>query len=339
MRLGLYGCGNRSRHLVKSVAGEVRVTACYDADPARAQQTAETHGGRAYDALDAFLEASEVDAFVVSLFPRHHAEAARRVAATGKSMYLEKPIGVSSAEAEAVVEAVREHKVVCHVGFLHRYVPVFERLTQMIDAGELGELLGVNIDWLTLAGAAVRGEVDNWRGDPATGGELVQHLGHTLDLLRVWGGDIERVCAMSHRALWPKSPSENQVSALMRYRECPAIVNVQQSLVSHHYMNKGRVEGSEATVEYEWWTESVIRVYRCDGETGPPGLREPSRVIGDLEPYAPGGATDGRMMRDFLAAARGERPVAVTAEDGLAALRLSEAIRRSADTGEPVMLD
>ncbi len=338
MKLGLYGCGNRTRKLVDSVRDKVEAAACFDVDADRARSAAEAYGGTAYTDLDAFLDDPNVEGFLISLFPKHHADALCRAAPLGKPVYLEKPIGTTVADARRVVQAVRAHGLVCHVGFLHRYVRVFRKVTEVLESGRLGEPLAFNVDWLVRAGPKVRGEVDDWRSDPATGGELVQHLGHTFDLLRLWGGDFSRVFAMAHRALWPDSPSENAVVATLAYRDRPALVSVRHCIFSGIYNHLGRIDGSEASLEYEWKDDSVVRLYRAD-RASPPGAREPFETIGGLGGYEAGGPVDREMMEAFLDAAAGRRDVAVTAEDGLAAVQVSEAIRTSAETGRVVELD
>jgi predicted dehydrogenase len=69
-----------------------------------------------------------------------HAELATRVLAAGKHCFVEKPLGRSEQEAEAVVEAARAAGRVLMVGHLLEYHPGVERLADLVRTGELGEL-------------------------------------------------------------------------------------------------------------------------------------------------------------------------------------------------------
>jgi predicted dehydrogenase len=67
-----------------------------------------------------------------------HAALARRVLEAGKDCFVEKPLGLSVAEAAAAVDAAREHDRVLMVGHLLEYHPGVVRLKELADSGELG---------------------------------------------------------------------------------------------------------------------------------------------------------------------------------------------------------
>ena len=90
--------------------------------------------------LDEVLADPAVDAVAVATPVPSHAELARRVLEAGKHCFVEKPLAQSVADAEAVLEAARASGRTLMVGHLLEYHPGLERLKQLVDDGELGEV-------------------------------------------------------------------------------------------------------------------------------------------------------------------------------------------------------
>jgi predicted dehydrogenase len=100
--------------------------------------------------LDELLADDALDAVVVATNVSTHAELARRVLAAGKHCFVEKPLAQSVEDAEAVVDAAREAGCVLMVGHLLEYHPGVERLKDLIDSGELGDVRYVYSERLNL---------------------------------------------------------------------------------------------------------------------------------------------------------------------------------------------
>ena len=81
-----------------------------------------------------------IDAIVMALPPQFHAEYAIAAVEAGKHVLVEKPIALTVADAERSVATAAAHKRVFMVGHVLRYHPAFEKLKELIDAGELGEV-------------------------------------------------------------------------------------------------------------------------------------------------------------------------------------------------------
>ena len=102
--------------------------------------------GRAFPAarttpsLDDLLRDGSLDAIALATPVSTHAELALRVLEAGKHCFVEKPLGQSVEEAERVVDAARDSGRVLMVGHLLEYHPGVERMNELIEAGELGEV-------------------------------------------------------------------------------------------------------------------------------------------------------------------------------------------------------
>jgi predicted dehydrogenase len=90
--------------------------------------------------FDDLLTDAGLDAIVLATPVPTHAELARRVLEAGKHCFVEKPLAQSVDEAELVVEAAQAAGRTLMVGHLLEYHPGVERLGDLIEAGELGQV-------------------------------------------------------------------------------------------------------------------------------------------------------------------------------------------------------
>ena len=97
-------------------------------------------GARATGSLDDLLGDPDLDAVAIATPVPSHADVALRVLAGGKHCFVEKPLAQSTEEAEAVVEAADHAGRTLMVGHLLEYHPGVERLKELVDSGELGDV-------------------------------------------------------------------------------------------------------------------------------------------------------------------------------------------------------
>jgi predicted dehydrogenase len=142
-RIGVVGLGywgpNLARNFDRLPGAELRWI-CDQSDEARERWSPAFPGTRASADLDELLEDPELDAVVVATHVPSHAAVATRVLAAGKHCFVEKPLAQSVSDAEQVVAAAREAGRVLMVGHLLEYHPGVEKLKEIADSGELGEI-------------------------------------------------------------------------------------------------------------------------------------------------------------------------------------------------------
>lgn len=90
--------------------------------------------------FDDLLEDPELDAVVIATTGPTHYELCKRALNAGKDVYVEKPFVLSVAEAEEIVALADKEERVLMVGHLLEYHPVVQKLKEMIDSGELGDV-------------------------------------------------------------------------------------------------------------------------------------------------------------------------------------------------------
>src|SRR5262249_7256946 len=115
---------------------------------------------------------------IVSVADRHldqHRDMVVACARAGASVFLEKPMARTLAEADEMVAACEKHHVKLAIAHQTRYSPRLKRVKELLASGRLGDLLEMH----------ARGKEDR-RG----GGEDLMVLGtHLMDLMRFLAGD------------------------------------------------------------------------------------------------------------------------------------------------------
>ena len=183
LRIGLIGCGRISQNVhLRSLARlpGVEVAALAESDPGRREEAA-CHAPKAAAFADYrdLLELPEVDAVVICLPNGLHAQAGITAMESGKHVYLEKPLATNVADGRRLVKAWRRTGMIGMVGFNYRFQPLYQRLKQQLQAGQLGELTGVSSVFSTAARP-----LPEWKLRRNSGGGVLLDLGsHHIDLI------------------------------------------------------------------------------------------------------------------------------------------------------------
>jgi predicted dehydrogenase len=150
-RLGVVGLGYWGPNLARNFdrLPEAELAWICDSSAASLERWAPSFpDARTSTDLDELLADDSLDAVAVATPVATHAELALRVLEAGKHCFVEKPLAQSSAEAEQVIEAAGDR--VLMVGHLLEYHPGIERLKELIDSGDLGDIRYVYSNRLNL---------------------------------------------------------------------------------------------------------------------------------------------------------------------------------------------
>jgi predicted dehydrogenase len=143
MRIGVVGLGywgpNLARNFDRLPDAEL-AWICDASEDARARWSREFPAARTSADLGELLDDASLDAVAIATHVPSHAELAERVLEAGKHCFVEKPLAQSVAEAERVADAAEQAGRVLMVGHLLEYHPGVERLKELVDSGELGEI-------------------------------------------------------------------------------------------------------------------------------------------------------------------------------------------------------
>ncbi len=113
---------------------------CDESEAVRAKAKSQFPAVRDSDSLDDLLNDPELDAVIVATHVPSHANLAVRVLEAGKHCFVEKPMAQSVVEAETVLAAAEASGRTLMVGHLLEYHPGLEKLKQIADSGDLGDI-------------------------------------------------------------------------------------------------------------------------------------------------------------------------------------------------------
>lgn len=159
------------------------------------------------------LADENVDAVLIATRHSSHARFAAQALRTGKTVYVEKPLGLDFEELRQLWQAVNEsHNARLMVGFNRRFSPLARELAGRFPSGAPAVL-----HYRVHAGQMERG---SWYLDPQEGSRFIGEAGHFFDLLSFLVG--ARPLAVSATALRPASPTADDldnVAATVQYEQ------------------------------------------------------------------------------------------------------------------------
>ncbi len=315
----------------------------------RARDAAERLGFEAaFDTVDALVADPDIDVVHICTPNTTHAAIARAALEAGKHVVCEKPLATSSADAAELVALAAERGLVAAVPFVYRFHPMAREARARVARGETGRLLSVHgaylQDWL-----AGRGD-DDWRVDASLGGpsRAFADIGsHLVDLTEFVSGDrIVRLSASTRtvydaRATNVDIDTEDLVAVVVELAS-GAVGTLLVSQVAPGRKNALSIElsGVDASVRFEQERPEQLWVGRTDASSVID--RDPARLAPDAARLAvvpaghPMGYQDAfnAFVADAYAAISGATPEGLPRfEDGLRAVRVTEAVLASAASG------
>jgi len=323
---GIIGLGRAADTLVApaiTADPNSRLVAVVSRDQARADAFAERHEASAAGTdYEAMLANPEVDVVAITSPNALHPEQAIAAAQAGKHVFSDKPLAPTSADAERVLGACASAGVRIGMDFQTRHHVCFQEARQIIERGEIGDIVSVQVD-------ASPGDVPlgGWRTDPELAGfGAVNNIAvHIYDLLRfLIGAEVVEVAAMFE--VGRKDALERLPFVLMRFSN-GALAFANGNQLTKHPLNDivihgstGRIDGRSITRPE---TEGTMRVLTSAGER-----------VGDYSSHD----AYMRTVRAFSDAVEAGREPNPSGLDGLRCVQLTDAIRRSAREGRIVGL-
>jgi len=325
LRFGVIGVGGRGICNARAVNAreDVELVGVCDINPERlkACDEAELAGQRFSDCGD--LLDCGLDAVCINTTNCVHAEQAIAAAERGCHVYCEKPIALTVEDAEAMVEACRGKAT--FVNFGRRRTAEHCLLHKLVGEGTWGKLLAVGAAHPKPSGLLCEGLGHKATRTPAVWGPILMHDGvHICDWLRFLGGEVESVYAQA-LSTGPDPTNEELISAVMTHAH--GVMGSLSYMAMPFLDRRAYVICEQASA----WP---------DRDTDGPcvTVARPREDLERIPAPAPKLGGDAAAIDQFIRAIReGVRPSA-TMEDGLAAQRIVDAVRRSAQTGAVVRL-
>lgn len=324
MNVAIIGCGLIGQKRAKALAG-CKLVACVDQVKERAETLAKQHPGCV--ALTDWREAvnrPDVDIVIISTLHSTLAEIGLGAVQAGKHILVEKPGGRRAAELEPALAAAKKTGSLMRVGFNHRYHRAFQKARELVDNGELGDLMFIRARY----GHGGRVGYDKeWRAQPelSGGGELIDQGVHLIDLARWFLGDFHEVDGSAHTFFWNMPVDDNGFLLLKTPKQQVAFLHASctewKNLFSFEiYGRTGKIDinglGGSYGVER-------IHFYKMAPEMGPPETFAWEYPMADNSWEVE--------FAEFLEDIRKQRQPAASLQDAHAALKIVEEIYRKSN--------
>jgi predicted dehydrogenase len=319
--VGIIGCGLIGNKRAKAMGTGGRLVACADIDASRAESLAKGSGAKVLPDWNDLVRLPQVDVVVVSTL--HDSLAAITLAAieAGKHVLVEKPAARSAAELAPVMAAADQKGVKVHVGFNHRYHRALRKAKEIVDAGELGELMFIRARY----GHGARVGYDKeWRANPALsgGGELIDQGPHLIDLSRWFLGDFTEVQGFAHTYYWDMPVDDNGFMILKTPSKQVAFLHASCTEWKNLFSMEIYGKGGKLDISGLGGSYGVERIthYKMLPEMGPPETMAWEYPMGD-DSWA-------LEMTEFYEDIRLERAPAAGLHDAFEALKVIQTIYR-----------
>lgn len=160
--IGIIGCGKiaQVRHIPEYAQHkDAKLVGFYDINQERAAALAEKYGGTAYATVEELLANPEIDAVSVCAANFAHAELTIAALNAGKHVLCEKPMAITLAECEAMVEAAKKNGKFLMIGHNQRLAKAHAMARKLIVDGLIGDI----VTFRTTFG---HGGPETWSVDP-----------------------------------------------------------------------------------------------------------------------------------------------------------------------------
>jgi predicted dehydrogenase len=300
--------------------GEVVAIASRDGEAA-ARVAAELGIARAHDSYEALLADPGVDAVYIPL-PNHlHLEWAIAAAKAGKHVLCEKPLALTSDDAQRMVDAARESGVLLMEAFMYRLHPSWQAVRELIASGRIGRLQTIQ-SWFSYFNDDPR----NIRNIRDAGGGALYDIGcYCVNLSRMLhGAEPERVEASIVRD--PDMEIDVVTSALLVFPGGPTATFTVSTRSEtdqrvHIYGTEGHIS---VGIPFNIPPDRPTHVFVTQGGDPPVAPNVERLTFETADPY-------GVEADAFAAAVLDGTPLPIAPEDAVANLRVLEAIVAAAE--------
>jgi predicted dehydrogenase len=237
-------------------AGMETVAAC-DVDPKRMEAAAtEFPGIRTYTSVESLLKDDEVDLCVVILPHNLHAETAIACSKAGKHVVVEKPMCVSTAEADAMIEACQAAGTMLSVFHNRRWDGDFMTMRKLIQEKTIGDVFHIEVCM-----ADFREPGPWWRSDKeVSGGAMFDWGAHIVDWVQQLVPEpIAGVDGYFHKRRWHNRTNEDHTELVIRF-ESGKTAQIEVSSLAAARKDHWRILGTEGSIVQPAWEDLEVTV-------------------------------------------------------------------------------
>jgi predicted dehydrogenase len=319
---------------------DATVVAGWDADTQRGETQCAKYGLQFERDLDALLKREDIDAVFVTSPTNKHAEHVIAAAQAGKHVLLQKPMALTLADCDAIIDAVQHYNIQFSLCYQMRCDPVNQKIKTLLDEGAVGKVAMVKrrhaINALLMPSFAYKG---NWHIDAEQNmGMFMDDASHAADWFLWLLGRPKSVIAEIDNVVTDVAPDDNGI-AVFRFGkgEMGLLVNSSTQLAAEAtteiYGDRGVIVQNYGDAPASWLPRpqgaTALKLFRAGGTDWqrfdfPADTPHGNRIRAVARPAV-----------DFLLGKRG--PIA-TAEEGRICIEMILAAYQSSREGRRVAI-
>ena len=220
VRFGVVGVGGMGAAHCRAVAQaeEAQLVAGAEVNAGTREAFVKQYGVDCYEDYEDLLARDDIDAITVVTPHPLHREVAEKAMRAGKHVLTEKPMSSNVADADAMIACAKETGCTFGVVFQMRFNPLMIKAKELLDSGELGDIIRFSMTATMLRTQAYYKRGTGWRGTWAGehGGLLLNQAPHPIDVFCWLGGMPVRLWGFTSTRLHDIE-TEDMASAVVEY--------------------------------------------------------------------------------------------------------------------------
>jgi UDP-N-acetylglucosamine 3-dehydrogenase len=311
LRMAVVGTGFWGRNHVRvlSELPEVELAAVCDADMQKAKAVSEKYGITPYDNSREMYKKESVDAVTLCVWSTKLAEEALKALHAKKHVLVEKPMASSTKEARKILDAAQAEKLRLAVGFIERFNPGVNRVKKAIEKSQIGAPVSITVK-----------RVSKWPQRIGDVGVLKDTAIHDIDTVR-YILDEEPLAVYARAGNLRHEKFEDYVQIMLAFSGGKSAF-LEANWLTPYKIRKLTVTGSEAIISLDYITQDTT--VETSGQTLTPRYEWEEPLKLELQHFVE-------------CVLKGKEPRA-SGLDGLKALKIAEAVLKSASNGCVVKL-
>jgi predicted dehydrogenase len=336
VKICLVGCGRIAHaHIagIREIPDYVEIAAVVEKEPQQAQDFCRQYGIKtSYSDLQTALLHSEFEAVDICLPNYLHRDVAVNSLKAGKHVLVEKPMAITVAESQDMVEAAQKSNKILMVGQSRRFYDAVMASKKMLDEGQIGIPVSITAN---LFGYLKKAPTAWWKEKDKTGGLMISIWGsHIIDyIIWMFGKCPERVYCEAYSCN-PEWEGEDEVTLLLGYED-GRFATIKMSwntrLNDEEWDGKGKMLSSSDII-YERFIHGSKSTLQLRDETEL--SRNGKILISGSQKYS----NFAREFMEFADAIRKKHVPLASGREIMDVIRVQEAALKSASTHQVVWL-
>lgn len=332
IKWGVIGCGGiADRRTIPGMieSDNVDLVAVMDANLDAAKRVAEKYGvDNVFDNYADLLKMDEIQAVYIASPVFCHKEQCIAAAKAKKHIFLEKPMGLTVAEAEEIAAICKQEDVKLGVAFMMRFHNYHQKMREIIQAGTLGEIVSARAQF-----TCWYPEMENcWRQNKnlSGGGAMIDMGIHAVDLIRfITGLEIAEYTGFAGNQIFKYSVDDASVGVYKMENGALCVVEAAFNIPDAVSVSKLEIYGTKGCIiakgtlaQEETGTVEVLAI----DEAGEYDAQQNRSTVKPIILENTGGNMYRKEIEAFGRAITGEGEIPVTAADAILSQKAIEMI-------------